>query len=54
MGSARIEARVEKPHGIQWRVGLHPDKPNSRLQKYRLTDKGRSLLDTPMKKGLNA
>ena len=23
-----------------------PDKPNSRLQKYRLTDKGRAFLDT--------
>jgi hypothetical protein len=23
-----------------------PDHPNSRLQKYRLTDKGRALLDT--------
>jgi hypothetical protein len=26
-----------------------PDKPNSHLQKYRLTDKGRAFLDTSMK-----
>jgi ATP-dependent DNA helicase RecG len=31
-----------------------PDKPTSRLQKYRLTDKGRALLDTSMKKGSKA
>jgi DNA-binding HxlR family transcriptional regulator len=31
-----------------------PDKPNSRLQKYRLTHKGRALLDTSMKKGSKA
>ena len=30
-----------------------PDKPNSSLQKYRLTDKGRALLDTSLKKGAN-
>ena len=31
-----------------------PDKPNSRLQKYRLTDQGRVILDTSMKKVPNA
>jgi ATP-dependent DNA helicase RecG len=31
-----------------------PDKPNSRLQRYRLTSKGRALLDTLNKKGSKA
>lgn len=31
-----------------------PDKPNSRLQKYRLTDKGRAFLDTSLKKDSKA
>jgi len=31
-----------------------PDKPNSRLQKYRLTGKGRALLDMSMTTGSKA
>lgn len=28
-----------------------PDKPNSRLQKYRITEKGRKLLESLRQKG---
>jgi hypothetical protein len=48
-----MTATASKPCGTS-ELLIISDKPNSRLQQYRLTDKGRALLDTSMQKGAKA
>ncbi|MCC5850862.1 MAG: cell filamentation protein Fic, partial [Verrucomicrobia bacterium] len=46
------KAYLEPLLAIEWIERTVPDKPNSRLQKYRLTDKGRAVLQESPKEGI--
>ena len=46
-----MTATASKPCGTP-ELLIIPDKPNSRLQKYRLTDKGRALQDASMRSAI--